>query len=74
MSIGYQSSSRNVSIRVGTYVGMKETNLGSWMTIGCQFTLGDDFDNNILHIYEKHLCRSGPGCVEFVFNFNEITV
>ena len=44
------------------------------MTIGCQFTSGDDFDNNLLHIYDKDLCRSGPGRVKFVFNFNEITV
>ena len=44
------------------------------MTIGCQFTLGGDFDNNILHIYDKDLCRSGPGRVQFVFNFKETTV
>ena len=45
----------------------------SSVNIGCQFMLGDDFDENILHIYEKDLCRSVPGHVEFVYNFNEIT-
>ena len=60
MSIGCQSRPRKVSISVGTYGGMKWTNLLSSVNIGCQFLLGDDFDANILHIYEKDLFRSVP--------------